>query len=108
MFADIIRSIHTVWHACEEHHGDGGQHWHAYVEFAAKTRARDKRLFDIAGIHPHVQQCGTTREDLVRIWVYLHKEGGETWGPWTGPPVLTVGKSLPLLCLLFYSHPAYR
>jgi len=85
-----------------------GQHWHAYVEFAAKMRACDKWLFNIAGIHPHVQSCGKTHKDMVCIWVYLHKEGGETWGPWTGPVVLTVGKSLSHLCLLFYSHPIYR
>jgi hypothetical protein len=42
------------WKAVEEHHQDGGRHWHAIVVFDVPYRGRDERAFDVDGIHPNI------------------------------------------------------
>jgi len=38
-----------------EQHEDGGNHLHAYAEWADRLDVRDERHFDVAGQHPNVQ-----------------------------------------------------
>jgi len=38
-----------------EQHEDGGNHLHAYAEWADRLDVRDERHFDVAGQHPNIQ-----------------------------------------------------
>ena len=74
-----------MWRAAEEHHLDGGRHWHCYVAFHEVFRKRGGDAFDVAGIHPNIQTSKNTPLDQLKMWNYLHKEGYNSWGPWEGP-----------------------
>lgn len=55
----------------QEHHEDGGIHYHACVQFARKYDCRNERFFDFMDCHPNVQ---ATR--VVSDWVaYCIKDG---------------------------------
>ncbi|KAI9448725.1 hypothetical protein F5148DRAFT_1153368 [Russula earlei] len=73
-----------TWAAAEEHHQDGGRHWHAFIMFEQKLRGRNPTIFDIQGIHPNIRASKGNKLDQVRIWNYLNKEGWNTFGPWEG------------------------
>ncbi|KAK7675911.1 hypothetical protein QCA50_021154 [Cerrena zonata] len=76
------------WGAVEEHHGDGGRHWHVFVKFGGNGyRGRGAAALDIAGIHPNIQVAKGDPANLNRIWKYMHKEEGSTfWGTWEFTP----------------------
>ncbi|KAH9952327.1 hypothetical protein BGW80DRAFT_1196763 [Lactifluus volemus] len=74
------------WAAAEEHHQDGGRHWHAFLHFRSIFRGRDASVFDIGGIYPNIKSSKGTRLNQKRIWLYLNKEGRVIMGPWKGPP----------------------
>jgi len=47
---------HALWYCIGlEQHEDGGNHLHAYVEFADKLNVRDAKYFDVDGKHPNIQ-----------------------------------------------------
>jgi len=55
-----------------EQHEDGGNHLHAYAEWADRLDVRDERHFDVAGQHPNVQSMavgwvpyGNTTTDIL-------------------------------------------
>lgn len=74
-----------AWAAAEEHHQDGGRHWHAFVMFHRKPRSRSPSFFDVEGIHPNIKTSAGTGVDKIKIWKYLTKEGFNLFGTWTGP-----------------------
>ncbi|KAG1827742.1 hypothetical protein DFJ58DRAFT_738177 [Suillus subalutaceus] len=87
-FADFSVPI-KHWKAVEEHHVDGGRHWHVIVVFETAFRGRNERIFDIEGIHPNIHISGN--KDLLAKWNYIHKEeGAALLGPWEGPEPITV------------------
>ena len=73
------------WLGAEEHHQDGGRHWHAFIQFNTAYRGRDPRAFDVGDLHPNIKSSKGTKTDLLRMWQYLHKEGYTTFGTWEGP-----------------------
>lgn len=75
-----------TWKAAEERHQEGGRHWHVIAFWERPLRSRKVDVFDIDGIHPHIQMARQTPKDLDRMWEYIHKEeGGMQWGPYEGP-----------------------
>ncbi|KAG1761536.1 hypothetical protein EV702DRAFT_984711, partial [Suillus placidus] len=78
------------WKGVQEHHVDGGRHWHVIVVFDKPFRGRNERIFDIYGIHPNIQVINGNK-DLLAKWSYIHKEdGAELMGAWEGPDEVTV------------------
>ena len=87
------------WGAVEEHHGDGGRHWHVLVMFKSPFRSRGPAALDIAGIHPHIQTAKVDPANLNRIWQYMHKEEGAPYfGTWEHTP-FDLSKFFIFFCL---------
>jgi len=62
----------------QEHHQDGGQHWHVLVEYEATKEVRTG-YFDISGEHPNIKVWiraeGSTYEQwFLNHWKYCKKE----------------------------------
>ena len=62
----------------QEHHQDGGQHWHVLVEYEAQKEVRTA-YFDISGEHPNIKVWiraeGSTYEQwFLNHWKYCKKE----------------------------------
>jgi hypothetical protein len=53
--------------------------------FHEELRSRNKKLFDINGIHPNIKVSKATKLDLLKIWKYLNKDRYSKFGPWEGP-----------------------
>ncbi|KAI0278674.1 hypothetical protein BC826DRAFT_882638, partial [Russula brevipes] len=82
---DSLGANVKTWFAAEEHHQDGGRHWHAFIMFHQKLRTRDKHYFDVGGIHPNIKVSKGNSLDQVKIWKYLNKDHYHKFGPWEGP-----------------------
>lgn len=54
-----------------EQHEDGGNHLHAYAEWADRLDVRDERHFDLAGQHPNVQSV----RNRASVLKYVQKGG---------------------------------
>jgi hypothetical protein len=58
--------------AAEEHHQDGGRHWHAFVQFQTIYRGRNANVFDIETgenrVHPNIRSSKGTSMDLLKIY----------------------------------------
>ena len=54
-----------------EQHEDGGNHLHAYAEWADRLDVRDERHFDVAGQHPNVQSV----RNRASVLKYVQKGG---------------------------------
>lgn len=67
----------TSWLVAQEHHQDGGLHYHCFLQFPTDYRTRNTGCFDIQGwggqiYHPNFQ---TIRD--IKAWIdYCKKEGG--------------------------------
>jgi hypothetical protein len=74
--------------AAEEHHQDGGRHWHAFVQFQTMYRGRNALVFDIGTradrVHPNIRSSKGPSLDLLKMYQYL-KKGYNTFRPWEGP-----------------------
>jgi hypothetical protein len=81
----LLIAWYIVWMAAEEHYQDGGRHWHVYINFHIALRSRDKKFFDVAGLHPNIQTTPNSKLDQINFWNYLHKEAYNAWGTWEGP-----------------------
>lgn len=57
-----------------ELHGDGGQHFHAVIDFGKRFRSRDVRVFDRGGYHPNISAISTQREYANKV-TYTKKDG---------------------------------
>lgn len=57
-----------------ELHGDGGQHFHAVIDFGKRFRSRDVRVFDIGGYHPNISAISTANEYTNKV-NYTKKDG---------------------------------
>lgn len=61
-----------VWYCIGlEKHADGGNHIHAYAEWAERLDVRDERYFDVAGHHPNVQPV----RNRASVLKYCQKDG---------------------------------
>lgn len=54
-----------------EQHEDGGNHLHAYAEWADRLDVRDERHFDLAGQHPNIQSV----RNRASVLKYVQKGG---------------------------------
>nr|UBQ66300.1 Rep protein [finch CRESS-DNA virus] len=55
-----------------EAHGDGGTHFHVFVDFRRKFRTRDNRKFDVEGFHPNIVP---SLRNPAGGWDYATKDG---------------------------------
>jgi len=62
----------SLWYCVGlEQHEDGGNHLHAYAEWADRLDIRDERHFDLAGQHPNVQSV----RNRASVLKYVQKGG---------------------------------
>lgn len=62
----------------EEHHATEGKHLHAWVKFENSMRMTPGRLntmFDWDGKHPNIELVKNKKEDKLRVWKYVTKDG---------------------------------
>ncbi len=59
--------IQLAWYGAEEHHQDGGRHWHALLIFHTALRTRNKDCFNIEGRHPNIKVVKGSRLDFENI-----------------------------------------
>lgn len=61
----------------KEHHKDGGTHYHCYVHWSFKVKARGANIFDLEGYHPNVKTFSGKGVQLqINRWIsYCKKEG---------------------------------
>jgi len=60
---EVVRHLEAVGGKCmyyvaEEHHKDGTRHYHAWCNYAVAFESKDCRCFDLAGVHPKIENPG--------------------------------------------------
>jgi len=70
---DFLRDTRgAIWYCVAlEQHEDGGNHLHAYAEWAERLDVRDERYFDLDGCHPNIQSV----RNRTSVLKYIQKGG---------------------------------
>lgn len=69
---DLCASFGAECIVGKESHGDGGVHYHAFVDFGRKFQTRNARKFDIGRYHPNLQP---SLGNPAGGWDYATKDG---------------------------------
>lgn len=61
----------------QEHHNDGGQHFHVYLHYPKAVHATTAAYWDVEGYHPNIKRFGAKKVDsAIDRWIsYCKKEG---------------------------------
>lgn len=82
-FTDLASAIPSEFTLSLETHLDGGQHFHAFLDFGRKRSFRGTGRFDCNGRHPNIERVGSHPR---RVWEYVTKDGNVVAGACEAPP----------------------
>ena len=61
LLLDLCSRLGAELVVCREQHQDGGDHYHAFIDFGGRAfSTRNNRKFDINGHHPNIERVGRT------------------------------------------------
>lgn len=68
---EILQNLGASWITGKEKHGDGGVHFHCYVDFGRRWETENPRFFDVESRHPNILVVYSTPEN---VWDYATKD----------------------------------
>jgi len=80
--ADALLLTGPHWlEAAEEHHQDGGRHFHVVIVYKTRRQQAVSTYFNVAGFHPNIKAIRNGGKDLYHRRHYIRKEEKGTHDP---------------------------